>query len=185
MAWAVALFDHELFRIRLKPNLDLEGENSMASRSMLSPILHPWPRSPLWTQLQTLQDEMNHVFDLWARDGNSPARQVPAFPPVNVWEDAEAVYIECELPGIDQKDLEIYVTGANQVTLKGQRKTTAPEKTVWHRQERDSRNFVRVLTLPTDVNRDQVQAHLENGILNVRLAKSETAKPRKIMVKAS
>lgn len=157
----------------------------MASRSMFSPVWNPWPRSQVWTQLQTLQDEMNRVFDRWAGDGSSTPRLGSTFPPVNVWEDAEAVYLECELPGIDQKDLEIYVTGANQITLKGQRKTTAPEKTVWHRQERGGGNFVRVLTLPTDVNGDQVQAHLENGILNVRLAKSEAAKPRKITVKAS
>jgi HSP20 family protein len=128
---------------------------------------------------------MNRVFERWAGDGGSPAQLGSAFPPVNVWENAEAVYIECELPGIDETDLEIYVTGSNQVTLKGQRKTTAAEKVVWHRQERGSGKFVRVVTLPTDVNRDQVQAHLENGILNVRLAKSETAKPRKITVKAS
>jgi HSP20 family protein len=127
---------------------------------------------------------MNRVFDRWSDDGISSSRLSGAFPPVNIWEDAEAVYIECELPGIDQKDLEIFVTG-NQVTLKGQRKASTPEKTVCHRQERGSGKFVRVLTLPSDVNHDQVQAHLENGVLNVRLAKSETAKPRKITVKAS
>ena len=157
----------------------------MAMQRIFSPVWNPWPRSPLWTQLQTLQDEMNRVFDRWAGDGTETARFGTAFPPLNVWEDGEAVYIECELPGIDQTDLEIYVTGGNQVTLKGQRKTSTAEKTVWHRQERGNGNFVRVLTLPTDVNHDQVQAHLENGILNVRLAKSEAAKPRKISVKAS
>jgi len=157
----------------------------MASRSMFSPVWNGWPRSPLWTQLQTLQHEMNQVFDRWGGDGTSPARLGTSFPPVNVWEDAEAVYVECELPGIDEKDLEIYVTGGNQVTIKGQRKTSVADKTIWHRQERGSGSFVRVLTLPTDVNRDRVEADLENGILNVRLAKSETAKPRKITVKAS
>src|SRR5262249_13581451 len=103
----------------------------MASRNMFTPVWNPWLRSPLWAQLQTLQDEMNRVVDRWSGDGSSPSRLGTAFPPVNVWEDAEAVYIECELPGIDQKDLEIYVTGGNQVTLKGQRKVSAPEKTIW------------------------------------------------------
>src|SRR5262249_54580277 len=149
----------------------------MASRSMFSPVWNPWPRSPLWTQLQTFQDEMNRVFDRWAGEGRSAGRTGHSFPPVNMWEDVEAVYIECELPGIDQKDLEVYVTGGNQVMLKGQRKTGVQDKTVWHRQERGSGSFARVLTLPNDVNPDQVEAHLDNGILNVRLAKSEAAKP--------
>src|SRR5271165_1567003 len=50
-------------------------------------------------------------------------------PAVNVWEDAEAVYVDAELPGLDFKDLEIYVTGGNQLTIKGERKRGQTEKT--------------------------------------------------------
>ena len=48
------------------------------------------------------------------------------------------VFIEAELPGQDLKDLEIYVTGGNQLTIKGERKQASSEKGVWHRQERAS-----------------------------------------------
>jgi HSP20 family protein len=107
-----------------------------------------------------------------------------AFPAVNVWEDAEAVNVDAELPGLDLKDLEIYVTGGNQLTIKGERKRVPPDKAVYHRQERGFGTFIRVLTLPFEVDSSKVDARLENGILTIKLAKHEAAKPRKIVVKA-
>jgi HSP20 family protein len=140
------------------------------------------PFNPVLNQLQQLQSEMNRLFDRWGGpDGN---RETVAYPPVNIWEEGEAVYVEAELPGMNQNDLEIYVTGGNQLTLKGQRKPSVPEKSVRHRQERGFGNFVRVLTLPFPVDADHVDAHFEDGVLQVKLAKHESAKPRKIQVKA-
>jgi HSP20 family protein len=137
-----------------------------------------------WTQLQQLQTEMNRLFNRWSGNGGRGPTFATAYPPVNVWEDADSVHIEAELPGVEQKDLELYVTGANQFTLKGERKLCAPDNGVWHRQERGSGAFTRVLTLPFEVDREKVDARLENGVLHVKLAKHETAKPRKIQVKA-
>jgi HSP20 family protein len=133
-----------------------------------------------WGQLQQLQHEMNRLFDRWGTDTPS---QAAGFPAANVWEDQEALVIEMELPGVDLKDIEIFVTGGNQLALKGQRREQLPEKAVIHRQERGFGSFTRVLTLPGPVDADKVEARLENGILSVRLAKHEAAKPRKITVK--
>ena len=140
--------------------------------------------SPLWNTLQGLQREMNRVFDRWGQDGGTLFGGVAAYPPVNVWEDTDTVFIEAELPGLDLKDLSIYVTGGNQFTLKGERKPHVPEKGVWHRQERSFGQFTRVLTLPVEVNADKVDARFENGVLLIKLPKHESAKPRKITVKA-
>src|SRR5207249_3287694 len=97
-------------------------------------FLSRWQQfNPVWNQLHQLQGEMNRLFDRW-NEGSRPWTQEAAFPPVNVWEDADAVFVEAELPGLDLKDLEIYVTGGNQVTIKGERKPNAPDKGVWHRQ---------------------------------------------------
>jgi HSP20 family protein len=76
--------------------------------------------SPLWNQLQQLQGEMNRVFDRWT-DGGSFFEGFRSFPPVNVWEEADHVFVESELPGMDFKDLEIFVTAGNQLTIKGER----------------------------------------------------------------
>jgi HSP20 family protein len=138
------------------------------------------PFSPLWNQLQQFQGEMNRVFDRWNGFGSGLA----AFPTVNVWEEGEHLHLEAELPGLDLKDLEIYVTGGNELTIKGRRQQAAPEKGVWHRRERSSGEFVRSLTLPYPVNADNVEARLDSGVLHVTLAKHESARPRKIPVKA-
>ena len=137
----------------------------------------------LWPPLQQFQTEMNRLFDRWAGTGGRAGASA-GFPPLNVWENADHVYVEAELPGVELKDLEIHVTGGNELTLKGERRPVAPEGGVWHRQERAFGAFTRTLTLPFAVDPDKVEARLENGVLTIQLAKHESAKPRKIAVKA-
>jgi len=143
----------------------------------------PFQTGPFWDQLQQFQSEMNRVFDRWGHNGARVLGLATTYPPLNVWEDAEAVFVEAELPGLELKDLEIYVTGGNQLILKGERKQPTPDKGTWHRQERGFGNFSRLLTLPFVVDPEKVEARFENGVLLVKLAKHESAKPRKILVK--
>ena len=141
------------------------------------------PFSPQWNPLQQFQSEMNRLFDRW-NGGTAPETGSAAFPALNVWEEAEQVFVEAELPGLKLEDLEIYVTGGNQLTIKGERKPNVPENSTWHRQEQAFGTFSRSLTLPFPVDPDKVDARLENGVLLVKLAKHESARPRKIPVKA-
>lgn len=136
--------------------------------------------NPGWNALQQFQSEMNRLFDRWAGapDGGL------AFPALNVWEEGDQLVVEAELPGLDLRDLEIYVTGGNQLTVKGERKQSLPEKGRLHRQERGYGKFSRSLTLPYPVDADRVDARLEHGVLRVSLSKHESARPRKIPVKA-
>jgi HSP20 family protein len=136
--------------------------------------------SPLWNQLQQFQGEMNRLFDHWTGSGPS----VGGYPTLNVWEEGESLHVEAELPGLDLKDLEIYVTGGNELTLKGRRQLSTPAQGAWHRRERSAGEFVRTLTLPYPVDAEKVDARLENGVLHITLARHESAKPRKIAVKA-
>jgi HSP20 family protein len=138
--------------------------------------------NPLFNQVQQLQSEMNRLFDRWGGVAN-PFGTLVAFPPVNVWEDGEQVHVEAELPGLALDNLEIFVTGGDQLTLKGERKTPNPEKSTWHRRERVFGSFHRTLTLPFQVDAEKVEARLEQGVLHVTLAKHESARPRKIPVK--
>jgi HSP20 family protein len=126
---------------------------------------------------------MNRLFDRWF-DVPAAGGAVSAFPAVNLWEEDDQVFLEAELSGLDLKSLEVFVTGGNQLTVKGERKFQPHEKGVWHRQERVQGTFNRTLTLPYLVDPDKVEARLENGVLQVRLAKHASAKPRKIVVKA-
>jgi HSP20 family protein len=136
--------------------------------------------NPVWRSLNEMQHEVNRVFDRW---GHHPFG-IGEFPALNVWEEGDALHLEAELPGLELSDLEIFVTGRNQFTLKGERKPSVVENGVAHRQERAFGKFVRTVTLPYAVDENGVEARFENGILKVRLPKHETAKPRKIEIKA-
>jgi HSP20 family protein len=141
------------------------------------------PYTGLWSELSRFQQEMNRLFDSFGLgEGSWPAFAV-AYPAVNVWEDGENVYAEAELPGMGLEDVEIYVTGGNQLTIKGERKQPAADKGTWHRQERGFGSFARVISFPVDVDADKVEARFCNGVLTITMPKSETAKPRKITVK--
>ena len=133
------------------------------------------------SEVQRIKDEMNRLVEAFGRRWPALAASYPA---LNVRQDDNNIFVEAELPGIDLSDLEIYVSGRNQLTIKGERKPVQIEKAVWHRQERGFGRFTRVLTLPVPVDADKVQARLVNGILTITLPKSEEAKPKQIAVKA-
>src|SRR5262245_53718017 len=92
-----------------------------------------WTADPLWGHLHQLHNEVNRLFDRWS---GGPQPVVASYPPVNVWEENDAVVLEAELPGLQLSDLEIFVTGGNQLTLKGERKPPQAGEGAWHRQER-------------------------------------------------
>lgn len=155
-------------------------------------LLTRWrPFGPAWgdmagfqRRMGRLQREMKRLFDRWDIGPVGRPELAVSYPLLNRWEDDDFIYAQAELPGLKLNDLEITVTGDNQLTIKGTRKQTAPEKVEWHRQERDFGSFERVLSLPASVDASKVEARLDNGVLTIKLAKSESVKPRKITVKA-
>ena len=102
-------------------------------------------------------------------------------PSINLWETGDAVVAEAELPGVEQDQIAISVVG-NELTLKVERPELTKEGVTFHRRERPSGSFVRVLRLPTEVDADRVEADSRNGILTVTLPKAESARPRQIHV---
>jgi len=102
-------------------------------------------------------------------------------PSINLWETGDAVVAEAELPGVRQDQIEISVVG-NELTIKVERPELEKEGVTFHRRERPSGSFVRVVRLPAEVDANQVQADLCNGVLTVTLPKAESARPRKIHV---
>ncbi len=145
--------------------------------------------APQWNSLANFgatmtrfQRDMDRMMGRSSR-GNGP-RASAAYPPLDLWQDAENLYVEAELPGMAMDDLEIYVSGGNQLSLQGQRKPPAIEKGNWHRQERGYGQFSRVVTLPDLVDADNVQAQLRDGVLTITLPKREEAKPRRIAVRS-
>jgi len=132
--------------------------------------------------MNRLRDEMERVF---GRYGQQLAQGAPVFPPLNIWEDADHLYVEAELPGWELEDLEIYVSAGNELSISGQRNQPELKEGAWHRQERSFGKFRRTFELPSDVDSDKVTATFKNGVLTIEMAKSEEVKPRKIEVKAN
>lgn len=136
--------------------------------------------NPVWRSLNEMQHEVNRVFDRWGTN----AFGVAEWPVINLREQDDALHLEAELPGLELQDIEIFVTGHTQFTLKGERKATVVDKATQHRQERGFGKFLRSITLPFAVDENAVEARFEHGVLKVRLPKHESAKPRKIAIKS-
>jgi len=142
------------------------------------------PFTELWREMENFRREMDRLFERWSLEGFGWPALAAGYPAANIWEDESNVYAEAELPGMNLDDLEIYVTGRNQLSIKGERKAPQVEKGTWLRQERPFGSFHRIMTLPVYVEPDKVEARLQNGVLTVVMPKSEAAKPKKITVKA-
>src|ERR1700686_4218797 len=132
----------------------------------------------------TLQDRMNRLFrDPRGPEGHDESLTTTAFaPPVDVYEDELNITLKIEVPGIDEKDIDVRIEN-NTLTVHGERKFEKEEKEEnFRRVERQYGSFTRSFSLPNTVDAEQVQAHYDKGILKVQLAKKAEAKPKQIKV---
>ena len=116
-------------------------------------------------------------------DAGLPLRD---WPRVNLREDADHVYVEALLPGVDPEQIDMNVLG-NTLTLSGERLAIDGDKNgrTWHRHERGGGKFLRSIELPVEIDPDKVKAEYRNGLLLVTLPKVEEAKPKRISIKVS
>jgi len=103
-------------------------------------------------------------------------------PAVDIDEDAQKVLLKLEVPGIEEKDLDVRVEN-NTLTVKGERKFEKEEKEEnFHRIERRYGSFYRAFTLPSTVDTEHVQASYEAGVLKLELKKKAEAQPKQIKI---
>ena len=132
----------------------------------------------------TLQDRMNRLFrDPRGPEGQDESLTTTAFaPPVDVYEDEHNVTLKIEVPGIDEKDIDVRIEN-NTLTVHGERKFEKEEKEEnYRRMERQYGSFTRTFTLPNTVNHDNVQADYDKGVLKIKLEKKAEVKPKQIKV---
>jgi HSP20 family protein len=104
-------------------------------------------------------------------------------PTVDVYEEKDDIVVKAELPGMDKDNIEVNLTD-HTLTIKGEKKKEEEVKEEnYHRSERSYGTFLRTLELPKDVHADKVKASFKNGILEVRIPKTEGAKAKEIKVK--
>ena len=132
----------------------------------------------------TLQDRMNRLFrDSYGPEGREEALTSTTFaPPVDVYEDEHNVTLKIEVPGIEEKDIDVRIEN-NTLTVHGERKFEKEEKEEnYRRVESQYGSFTRTFTLPNTVDPESVQADYDKGVLKIKLAKRAEAKPKQIKV---
>lgn len=134
----------------------------------------------MWTN--RLWDQMDRLLGPIAANA-LPSTAVPSvYPALNLWEDDDNLFVEAELPGMSQDQIEITVAEGDQLTIAGERRPPTGEGSVWHRQESGYGRFSRTVTLPVVVDAGRVEAKIDSGVLTLILPKSEMAKPKRIPV---
>ena len=104
--------------------------------------------------------------------------------PIDVKAQKDAYEITALLPGVKSEDLDIQVEN-DAVTIRGELKLERSEADSYLLTERPSGKFSRVLNMPTALDSEHAEAHVENGILTLRVPKAETARPKTIKVTTS
>ena len=140
-----------------------------------------------WDPLRDLATMQNRI-NRFVRESYSP--EVPEevltttsfAPPVDIYEDEHTITVKMEVPGIDEKDIDVRIENTT-LTVHGERKIEKEEKEEnFRRVERQYGSFTRSFTLPSSVDTGQVSAHYDKGVLKLSLAKKAEAKPKQIKV---
>src|SRR5947207_11515142 len=133
-------------------------------------------------EFSTLQDRMNRLFQQSYGDREEALTTSTFAPAVDVYEDEHQVTLKIEVPGTDEKDIDVRVEN-NTLTVQGERKIEKEEKEEnYRRVERQYGSFTRTFTLPQTVDSEKVSANYDKGVLKITLPKRAEAKPKQIKV---
>ena len=147
--------------------------------------LIPWKK-----QKREMANLRNH-FDNWMdRFFNEPVFSVPElfsdeswYPNVDVSEGKRDIIVKAEIPGVDKEGIDISLDG-RLLTIRGEKKHEQEESDEhYHRVESSFGIFKRVIELPADIEKNEVDAKYKNGVLKIRLRKAKSADTKKIEIK--
>ena len=147
-------------------------------------LLTRWEPLREFSAMQDRMNRMNRLFhESYSPEGPEEALTTTSFaPPVDIYEDEHNITLKLEVPGIDEKDIDVRVEG-NTLTVHGERNIEKEEKEEnFRRVERQYGSFTRSFTLPSSVDPAQVSANYDKGVLKINLAKKAEAKPKQIKV---
>jgi len=140
-------------------------------------------RKDPFRELNLIRSQMDRIFEnLVGRGEREEWGKTAWYPPVDIYETENSIVLKAELPGVDQKNLEIKVED-DTLTLKGEKKAERDTKTEnFLRAERAYGAFQRSFTLPQTIEKENIKATLKRGILTVILPKKEEVKPKQIPI---
>jgi HSP20 family protein len=128
-----------------------------------------------------IQTQMNRLFDNFFGQPSQLTERAWT-PPADMYETKNEVVVAVELPGVNEKDIRLSITG-DLLTIQGERQWSDETREAGHyRQERWFGKFERALSLPIPVETGQVKATYRDGVLTVKLPKTEGVKPKEIKI---
>ena len=135
-----------------------------------------------FTEMNRLSHAMNRLLDSYEENAG-PTAQVNWSPAIDVVEDKEHIVLYADLPGLQEKDVDIQIE-KDVLTLRGERAIErSADAEHYRRFERVAGAFVRAFTLPPTVDAEKVAASLKDGVLTLTLPKKPEAQPKKISIK--
>ncbi len=141
-------------------------------------------RVDLFKELDQMRRQMDEMFTFFP--GRLPSLRTngePWMPLVEVFQDKDEFVVRADLPGVEPKDVKITLVD-DIMTIEGDRKTIKKieEENLWFREARYG-EFLRRIAVPTGTPPENIKAHFENGILEVRVPMPATVKPKEIPIK--
>jgi HSP20 family protein len=139
-----------------------------------------------WREMATLRREFERLFDEPFADRFPMPWRLSEFElMVDVAEDERAYIVKATVPGVKPEDVEVTLQN-NMLTIKGEAKADKEIKEEnYFMRERSYGSFMRSLVLPANVKAEMIEAKHEDGVLTIRLPKTEEDKPKKIAVQAT
>jgi len=132
--------------------------------------------------LVTLRDKMNRLFEDAVRGEEKDLISSTWAPAVDIYETENELVLAAEVPGVEEKDVEISVED-NTLSIRGERKFQKETKEEnYHRIERSYGSFYRSFTLPNYIDQEKIHAEHESGVLKVHMPKKPEVKPRKVKI---
>jgi len=172
------------FIFRQNSNGNIEEQNIIDNRvnkkeNIMNRDLLPW--SPL-REIMSLRETVDRFFEEPSLMSKNP---VLFHPTVGIRETDKELIIEADLPGVEEKDIELEVEN-DKIIIRGERKLKEEiKKENYYHLESSYGSFSRIIGLPNYVDANQADAKMENGILEIKLPKVEEKKSKKIQIKST
>ena len=128
-----------------------------------------------------MQDEIDQLFGRGRRPSGIRSVASGSWPAINVGATGDRVSIYLFAAGVNADSLDISIQ-QNLLTVAGERNAPVAEGHEYYRKERYDGDFRRIITLPEDVDPEQVEAHYRDGVLQIDVGRREVSKPRPIKV---
>jgi HSP20 family protein len=139
--------------------------------------------SPFWEMEKWFEDFFKRPFPIWGFPGTKMKGMEEVAPSVDLFEENNDIVVKAELPGMTKDDIEVTLID-DTITISGEKKKEEKaEKKNYYRWECSYGSFSRTFTLPAEVQKDKVKTKLKDGVLEVRLPKTEEAKKKEIKIK--